>query len=75
MDLKSLREDKLKIKTPEDFAALLEVDADVIRQWENDPNSVSQNVAFEIVGKICTKTGLSLENVMGWKKPEKNLLR
>lgn len=74
MDLKSLREDKLKIKTPEDFAALLEVDADVIRQWENDPNSVSQNVAFEIVGRICTKTGLSLENVMGWKKPEKKPL-
>lgn len=39
MNLKSFREDKLKIKTQSAFAELLGVEQSSVSQWEEDPNN------------------------------------
>lgn len=65
MDLKSFREDKLKIKTQAAFAELIGVEQSSISRWEKDPNSIP----FDIIQRILVKTGATFEELTGWKKP------
>lgn len=65
MNLKSFREDKLKIKSVAEFAKLLEVDPEKLTEWESDPNICP----FQIVQKIMEKTGVELKELAGWEKP------
>lgn len=65
MDLKSFREDKLKIKTQAEFAELIGVEQSNISRWEKSPDSIS----WEIIQKILEKTGATFEELTGWKKP------
>lgn len=65
MDLKSFREDKLKIKTQSEFAELLGVDQSNISRWEKDPDSIT----YPIIQKILEKTGAKPEELLGWKRP------
>lgn len=64
MDLKSFREDKLKI-TQSAFAELIGVEQSSISRWEKDPDSIP----FQVIQKILEKTGVSYEELTGWKKP------
>lgn len=64
MDLKSFREDKLKI-TKFKFAELIGVEQSSISRWEKDPGSIP----FQVIQKILEKTGVSYEVLTGWKKP------
>lgn len=64
MDLKSFREDKLKI-TQSAFAELIGVEQSSISRWEKNPNSIT----LQVVQKILEKTGVSYEELTGWKKP------
>lgn len=64
MDLKSFREDKLKI-TQSAFAELIDVDQSNISRWEKDSNSIP----FQVIQKILEKTGATYEELTGWKKP------
>lgn len=68
MDLKALRENKLKINTPQEFADLLGIDVAIIRQWEQSPESISQMTAFEVIGKIVEKTGIPFTEIVNFKK-------
>lgn len=65
MDLKSFREDKLKMKTQTAFAELIGVEQSSISRWEKDPDSIP----FQIIQRILEKTGASYEELTGWKKP------
>lgn len=65
MDLKSFREDKLKIKTQTAFAELIGVEQSSISRWERDPDSIP----FQVIQRILEKTGASYEELTGWKKP------
>lgn len=65
MDLKSFREDKLKIKTQAAFAELIGVDQSSISRWERDPD----NIPWQVIQTICMKTGATIEEVTDWKKP------
>ena len=65
MDLKSFREDKLKIKTQAQFAELIGVDQSSVSRWEKDPGSIT----LETIIKIMNKTGASFEEITGWEKP------
>ena len=64
MDLKSLREDVLKIETQEGLANLLGIDVSVIRQLEETPNDSKLDTALPIVMKIHDKTGLTLDDIL-----------
>ena len=64
MDLKSFREDKLKI-TQSAVAELIDVDQSNISRWEKDSNSIP----FQVIQKILEKTGATYEELTGWKKP------
>ena len=64
MDLKSFREDKLKI-TQSAFAELIGVEQSSISRWEKDPDSIS----LPVIQKILEKTGVSYEELTGWEKP------
>lgn len=64
MDLKSFREDKLKITQPA-FAELIGVEQSSISRWEKDPDSIP----FQVIQKILEKTGVSYEELTGWEKP------
>lgn len=64
MDLKSFREDKLKI-TQSAFAELIDVDQSNISRWEKDSNSIP----FQVIQKILEKTGATYEELTEWKKP------
>lgn len=65
MDLKSFREDKLKIKTQSAFAELIGVEQSNVSRWEKDPDSIP----FQVIQKILEKTGATYEELTGWKKP------
>ena len=65
MDLKSFREDKLKIKTQSAFAELIGVEQSSVSRWEKDPSSIT----FEVIQKILEKTGATFDELTGWKKP------
>ena len=65
MNLKSFREDKLKIKTQAEFAELLGVEESIISSYEEDP----ENIPWTFLQKITEKTGVTLEELTGWKKP------
>ena len=65
MNLKSFREDKLKIKTQSAFAELLGVEQSSVSQWEEDPDSIT----YPIIQRILEKTGVSYEELTGWEKP------
>ena len=65
MDLKSFREDKLKIKTQSAFAELIGVEQSSVSRWEKDPDSIP----FQVIQKILEKTGATYEELTGWKKP------
>lgn len=65
MDLKSFREDKLKIKTQAAFAELIGVEQSSISRWEKDPSSIP----FDVIQKILVKTGATFDELTGWKKP------
>lgn len=65
MDLKSFREDKLKIKTQAQFAELIGVDQSSVSRWEKDPGSIT----LDTILKIMNKTGASFEEITGWEKP------
>ena len=65
MDLKSFREDKLKIKTQAQFAELIGVDQSNISRWEKDPD----NIPYHIIQRILEKTGATFEELTNWKKP------
>ena len=64
MDLKSFREDKLKL-TQAQFAQLLEVEQSQISRWENNPDSIR----WDAIQKMLAKTGATFEELTGWKKP------
>ncbi|UTY34099.1 dynamin family protein [Treponema putidum] len=64
MDLKSFREDKLKI-TQSAFAELIDVEQSNISRWEKDPSSMQ----FQVIQRILEKTGATYEELTGWKKP------
>jgi len=70
MDLKSFREDKLKL-TQVQFAELLEVEQSQISRWENNPDSIR----WDAIQKILEKTGAKLEELTGWKKPVPKALK
>lgn len=65
MNLKSFREDKLKIKTQSAFAELIGVEQSSVSRWEKDPDSIP----FQVIQKILEKTGATYEELTGWKKP------
>lgn len=65
MDLKSFREDKLKIKDQSTFAKLIEVEQSKISEWENNPD----NIPFQIIQRILAKTGVKYEELTEWQKP------
>lgn len=65
MDLRSFREDKLKIKSQSAFAELIGVDQSSISRWEKD----SDSIPFQVIQRILEKTGASYEELTGWKKP------
>ena len=65
MDLKSFREDKLKIKTQSAFAELIGVEQSSVSRWEKDPDSMP----FQVIQTILEKTGATYEELTGWKKP------
>ena len=71
MNLKSFREDKLKLKTEREFAELLGVEESDILRWEKDPDSMS----FKYIEIILRKTGATLEELTEWKKPTIKPLR
>jgi len=64
MDLKSFREDKLKL-TQAQFAELLEVEQSQISRWEKNPESIS----LAVIQKILPKTGVTYEELTGYEKP------
>lgn len=66
MDLKSFREDKLKI-TQSAFAKLIGVEQSSISEWEKNPDSIS----LSVIQKILEKTGVSYEELT--KSPFRNL--
>lgn len=63
-DLKSFREDKLKMSQVE-FANLIGVRQDSISRMEKDPSKIS----VEILLKIAAKTGQTLDQLFNYKKP------
>lgn len=65
MNLKSFREDKLKIRTQAEFADLIGVDQSSISRWEKDPSSMP----VDVIQKILVKTGATFEELTGWTKP------
>ncbi len=65
MDLKSFREDKLKIKTQSEFSELLGVEQSQISRWEKD----ASNMPWQAIQKIAEKTGATLDEITGWTKP------
>ena len=71
MDLRSFREDKLKIKTQAAFAELIGVEQSSISRWEKDP----ENIPYQVIQRILEKTGASYEELTGWKKPIPEPLR
>lgn len=64
MDLRSFREDKLKI-TQVEFSRLLGIEQSQISRWEKD----SSNMTLQVVEKIIEKTGATLEEITGYTKP------
>ncbi len=64
MDLKSFRENTLKIKTQSEFAELIGVDQSSISRWEKDPD----NMPLQVIIRILDKTGASFEELTGWNK-------
>ncbi len=65
MDLKSFREDKLKIKTQAQFADLIGVDQSTVSRWEKDPS----NIPYFALETIVRKTGATFNELTGWEKP------
>ena len=59
MDLRSFREDKLKIKSQSAFAELIGVDQSSISRWEKD----SDSIPFQVIQRILEKTGASYEEL------------
>lgn len=66
MDLKSFRENKLKLATTAEFAKLLNVDEQVIIQAEMDSNKCG----LPLLERIREKTGVSLDELISWEKPK-----
>lgn len=66
MDLKALREGKLKIKTQEEFAQLLGVSVAEVEKWEDNPDEMP----FAAVTRLTTKTGLTIEEVTSYERPK-----
>lgn len=66
MDLKALREGKLKMKTQEEFAQLLDVSVTEVEEWETNPNVIP----FTVVTRITAKTGLTFEEVTSYERPK-----
>lgn len=64
MDLKSFREDKLKIKTQAQFAELIGVDQSSVSRWEKDPGSIT----LDTIITIANKTGANPNEIIGWEK-------
>ena len=64
MDLKSFREDQLKL-TQSKFAELIGVEQSLISAWEENPDTIP----FTAVEQIMEKTGVSLKELTGWQKP------
>lgn len=62
-DLKSFREDKLKM-TQAQLAELIGVRQDTISRMEKDPASISIDIAM----KIATQTGLTLDQLLNFHK-------
>jgi GTP-binding protein EngB required for normal cell division/DNA-binding XRE family transcriptional regulator len=65
MDLKSFRENKLKMTT-EAFAKIIDVKKSDLLEMEKDENKIT----VTILQKIASKTGLRFEDIIGYKKPE-----
>lgn len=74
MDLKSLREDALKIGTQEELASLLDVDISMIQQLEDHPDNSTDQIVFTIAMKLHEKTGMSFDEIVSWKRIEKRAL-
>lgn len=66
MDLKSFREDNLKLKTQAEFAELLGVEVSQVSQWETN----SGGIELETIQLIMEKTAVTFEVLTGWKKPK-----
>ena len=63
MNLKSFREDKLKIKTQSAFAELLGVEQSSVSQWEEDPDSIT----YPIIQRFLKKPVFLMKNLQGGK--------
>jgi len=64
MNLKSFREDKLKLSQMQ-FAELLAVEQSQISRWESNPDAIR----VDVIQKILEKTGATYEELTGWQKP------
>ena len=66
MDLKSFRRDKLKYKTPAEFAQVLGVAESDVEKWESNPDTMP----YQAIQRILVTTGVSYEELTGWEKPK-----
>ena len=66
MNLKAVREGKLKMKTQEEFAQLLGVSVAEVEKWEDNPDEMP----FAAVTRLTTKTGLTIEEVTSYERPK-----
>jgi transcriptional regulator with XRE-family HTH domain len=64
MNLKSFREDKLKLSQTQ-FAELLAVEQSQVSRWESNPDTIR----YDMIQKILEKTGATYEELTGWQKP------
>ena len=64
MNLKSFRDDKLKLSQTQ-FAELLAVEQSQISRWESNPDTIR----YDAIQKILEKTGATYEELTGWQKP------
>lgn len=69
LDLKSFREEKLKM-TQAQLAELLGVRQEAISRMERNPSQIS----LAILLKLASKTGLTPDQLLAYKKPEMNAL-
>lgn len=69
MDLKALREDKLK-QSRSEFARRIGRSEEQVKQWEQ-----TGNIGLEDIQNIVMQTGLDFNTVMGYKKPIVEILK
>lgn len=64
MNVKSFREDKLRMTTQTAFANLIGVEVSTVAKWEK-----TNSMSFQEIQQILEKTGVSYEEFIEWEKP------